>query len=215
MNCFKTAGGRGFYIGHIQSRKGRAYAGLSVRQKRALHNVLLQEQGCVCCYCGAPLGMVKHGRVRQGLLRSNRPGNVRVAHPRPRDPAMDYDNICLSCAAGPGEEPHCAASQGGRALPVSPAQADCLSFFAFGTDGSIYPNPNRTAQEQEMARETIEILGLDSKGLRQKRAAILKYVHQCLLGDRGFLSRLTRRDGSSCHLPFYFAALSYYGRRKA
>ncbi|MDO5536794.1 MAG: retron system putative HNH endonuclease [Desulfovibrionaceae bacterium] len=203
----------------------RTYGSLSTVQRKKLRAALIEEQGYVCCFCGDALGMID-GRlgVDQGPVTGLN-HNIRIAHLKPQSAApdltLDYDNMCASCESGGGKngrgvkgEKHCDLRQGDRFLPVEPTQEDCLSYFAFGTDGSIYPNPNKSESEQEKARETIEILGLNSEDLRQKRVAVVKHVHQCLLKDRSFLNRIAARNELGCHMPFYFAALSYYGRSR-
>ena len=187
----------------------------------ALRNALLLEQGFVCCFCGCAIGPCNDkGEVFQIPLESIRPHNIRNAHitPQSRDEGktLDYANLCASCNTSKHtrDEKHCDEAQGSRELPVSPLQEDCISYFFFGSDGEILPNPKLTEEEQEMASATISILRLNSNSLITARKQILQETVNLIkeLGKLTVLDRLFQRNAQGAFAPYYFVPLRHFQR---
>ena len=214
------------------------YKDMPMPLRRELRNALLHEQGYVCCFCGTALGRKENTCIVQMPLARGEHHNVRNAHIAPQsrapDRVLDYDNICASCDGSFNrmrypdvrKEAHCDIRQGDALLPVTPLQEDCLSYFSFSTDGSVHPNPAKSLEDQEKARQTIAILGLNAGILRCMRAGLLRLIEEVVhkiqekgwpdgdgeAGVAALLDNLARRDRDGRFAPFYFVALSYFGR---
>lgn len=199
-----------------KSNPGRLYNDLPSPLKREIRNSLLKEQGFVCCFCGTAIGKKESdATVIQVLVQKGDLHNTRNAHiiPQSQDRAktLDYSNICASCDSSPGAtEKHCDIAQKDSCLPVSPLQHDCLSFFSFSVDGTIFPNPDKSPEDQVMAKETIKTLGLAARILNSQRDAILKIAEDCLRKNTKYLDNLSKKDRNGCFAPFYFVPLCYY-----
>lgn len=185
----------------------------------ALRNALLDEQGFVCCFCGCGLGPVSPGSklASQRPLKKGDGHNIRNAHiiPQSVEPgrALDYANICASCNTDKHkDQEHCDARQANNRLPISPLQQDCLSFFSFDADGKIYPNSQKSPEDQQRAQQTIDILGLDDPALCHDRKESLKTFSDSMEElQQVALRNLSRRNRHGAFTPFYFVVLSYYG----
>lgn len=135
------------------------YADLGTERKRAVHLALMEEQGCICCYCET---------------RINEDGS-HIEHLRPQkrypDSDLDYHNLLASCQRelqARTEEPlHCGMLKGDwydDSLMVSPLAADCEKRFRFTADGGILP-----LEDDRAAETTIRKLGLNIDKLRAMR----------------------------------------------
>jgi uncharacterized protein (TIGR02646 family) len=131
-------------------------------QKRELHEVLLQEQGYLCCYCEIQI-------ARQ---------HSHIEHVKPQNPyselSLDYFNLLASCQGEntpPYKKPiHCGQKKGNELLKVSPLDPNCTDFFRYTEAGEIVPAQNGNEQEAE---DTIEILGINiNKLIRLRKSAI-------------------------------------------
>ncbi|WP_165067588.1 retron system putative HNH endonuclease [Desulfovibrio sp. ZJ200] len=187
--------------------------------KKALQNSLLDEQGYVCCFCGSSLGKIDYqGAIIQAPLSKGDNHNIRVAHIEPQSVnislSLDYSNICASCDSSLDGEEHCDIAQRAQCLPVSPLEQDCLSFFSFDILGNIYPNKDKSDNEQKMANETIKILGLQAPSLvlkRQKAINILLKaieMNACLL-DSDHIEKIMQKDINGLFMEFYFVIYKY------
>lgn len=141
------------------------YGGLSGALKRLLHQRLLEEQGCLCCYCG----------------RRVDPASSHIEHFRPQTPfdqyQLAYDNLFASCQreTQPGEPLHCGKLKNDWFDPlllISPLQPDCETRFRFTADGGIHP----AQVAYTAATETREHLGLNISKLQRLRAGAIDAV---------------------------------------
>lgn len=217
------------------SHPGKHFKQIERNIKRKVRASILAEQGYVCCFCGSALGVQSSASEEycQQTFDDNANHNVRLAHiiPKSKDPTkeLDYTNICASCDStkscninnecidGGSEDPnHCDVSQRDNLLPIAPTMEDCLTYFSFGSDGTINPNPLKSEDEQEMAKKTIEILGLNCTILQVKRKNILKTFREEMkdIKDRKVLiqklDNLNKKNRAGFYAPFYFVPLSYF-----
>jgi len=178
-----------------------SFDGMSGNLKRTLHNVLLSEQGWICCYCNRRVdGSSSH-----------------IEHLRPRSKfpqdELRYENLLASCQREeqPGDPLQCGKLKGDwfdEALFISPLHPDCESRFRFTADGSIYPAHVSDAA----ARETQRRLGLDIPKLRRLREgaidAILADLAALTAHDIQRLSRpLVQRDAAGRFPEFCVAVV--------
>ncbi len=140
------------------------YDELSGKEKRAVKQTLMREQGGICCYC------------ERRLME----GDSHIEHFQPQsderiDP-LDFSNLLCSCQnqLAKGEPRHCGNLKGDwfdAELLVSPFTPACETRFSYNGDGHI----SSSAGEQDMAaKETIKRLGLDLPKLNSLRAAAIE-----------------------------------------
>lgn len=167
--------------------------------KAVLRQALIQEQGCLCCYCQSSF--------------SNK--DVHIEHFRPQhdqqcDP-LDYANMLCSCQGSlqKGEPRHCGMGKGDwfdEKLLLSPLDADCESRFVFTGDGRILPRDNDPAAAESIAR-----LGLNIPKLRRLRQAVLADFLEANVSDaelRDWLAAHIARDLQGCY-GAYPTAVAY------
>ena len=175
-------------------------------EKIDVHMALLQEQGCICCYCGT--------RIEKD--------NSHIEHVRPRDGfltlELEYSNMTASCEGGTRDSPlsknHCGHRKDNwydSRLFVSPLDPDCESYFVFTTAGEMLPVSDPTRAKK--ARETISRLGLDiSKLTRMRREALEPIIEgiDSLTEREGrmLLTQFNQRNASGRYTPFCFAIVS-------
>lgn len=190
------------------------YHNLKSKYKRILRESLLKEQGFVCCFCGDALGRKDKSNIIQIVPKKKDKHNIRNAHiiPQSADTSLtlDYNNICASCDSVGHSDKHCDVAQENNVLPITPLQPDCLSFFCFQADGKIYPNPQKSPEEQKRADKTIKILNLDCPFLNQQRESILKSAASTAGTDVKRLNNLCHKNTSGAFAPFFFVPLRYY-----
>ncbi len=132
--------------------------------KQVVKQALLDEQGYLCCYCEV--------RTDQGT------GHIEHLAPRHTHPDLQlaYENLLYCCGETPkGQPTTCGhARRPDDPVPVSPLQPDCESRFLYTELGEMLPRN----EEDFDARETVRILKLNEKLLRDVRAEVYQEVIQ-------------------------------------
>lgn len=201
---------------------------LKSKAKNRLRNILLLEQGFVCCFCGIKLGTIsKKNRILQ-IKVMPKAHNVRLAHIHPRSSCkcsdLDYTNICASCNTEPTIHTHCDIAQGDRLLPISPLHKKCLNHFHFNSAlGTIEPHPKLKQDQEKKARNTIDILNLNSVDLKNSRLKAMEafeeefekainedYINKKLYSK--IYHKLSKRDRKGTFNEFYFIVIAKYPR---
>ena len=134
----------------------------------ALKQYLYEEQGGICCYCGAKLEYPYGAQYR-------------VEHVKPKEkyPELsgEYKNLLLSCRASQEEVAirkgtpkkerkgliHCDEAKDSEEITYSPLNPDCTKAYTYGIDGSI-------TGVDEVANKDIETLGLGCDYLKRRRS---------------------------------------------
>lgn len=134
------------------------YGELSGKEKKAVKDALMAEQGYLCCYC-------------ERRLADN---DSHIEHFKPQsetavDP-LDFSNMLCSCQdqLKKGDPRHCGNLKSDwfvDALLISPFDPGCENRFSFTGDGGIEPSQANDAA----ATETIKRLGLNIPKLRDLR----------------------------------------------
>jgi len=208
---------------HNWYRKNRRllWRNIPPSKKNRLRNIILKEQGFICCFCGSKIGNISNRSIiLQEAVRPNQ-HNIRLAHITPRSSRLcsqlDYLNICASCNAEGGTHIHCDISQASCVLPVTPLQENCLSYFYFNSFGRIKPNPNLSNDEQAKAVETIKILNLNSDNLEISRQVTIKEFEDSfsdvLENDELYnelYTKLITKDANGVYNEFYFIIIANY-----
>jgi len=147
------------------------YIYLQNPEKRELHEVLIREQGYICCYCGMRI-------IRE---------SSHIEHLKPQsttnpDLTLEYTNLLASCQRDrePKKPIHCGIAKDDwhdEDLMVSPLQPNCEDFFIYADDGQILATD--ALEKKAAATTTIDRLCLNIP----KLIAIRKEVIQNLLAD--------------------------------
>lgn len=156
--------------------------------KQTVHEALLKEQGFICCYCEASVGM----------------DDSHIEHFRPRrfsNLQLDYSNLHCSCQREPsaGAPHHCGYAKNDwfdHTLLVSPMASDCQDRFKFNGAGVIGPRRDDDAG----AKTTIRKLCLDLPKLRALRAAALEPLYLLPTTE---IKQLLKRDDEGRFVAFY------------
>lgn len=215
--CAASQDYHNWYVNHSHL----PWESIKTAKKNILRNMILKEQGFICCFCGSKIGNVLNGNII--LQESVRPNqhNIRMAHITPRSSCLcsqlDYQNICASCNAEGGTHIHCDISQDSCVLPITPLQENCLSYFYFNSLGRINPNPNLSNDEQAKAFETIKILNLNSDNLEISRREIIEEFEDAfsdvLENDELYnelYTKLVTKDANGIYNEFYFIVIANY-----
>jgi len=175
-------------------------------EKRAVHQSLVDEQGCICCYCGA--------RVERATSH--------IEHIKPRSlyPSLefDYQNMLASCEGGTLDglrrgETHCGHRKRywyDEHLFVSPLDASCETYFRYLASGEISSTDDSGARPA--TEETIKRLGLNSASLQAARKNAIDAIVSVLApGDHARATRLlhgfSQRDAGGRFAPFCMAII--------
>lgn len=179
------------------------YNDLSGDTKKAIKEVLMTEQGYICCYCERRL----------------KDADSHIEHFRPQsDPAsdaLDFSNLLCSCQnnLNKGEPRHCGNKKEDWFDPqllISPFDPDCDNKFAFAGDGVI----RATVEDDQAATETISRLGLDIPKLNALRAqAIEPFLEEDLSQEdmRRFVTGYLQEDEAG-HFGEFWTTIQYLFR---
>jgi uncharacterized protein (TIGR02646 family) len=143
------------------------YDNLRGSDKQAVHVSLVAEQGFVCCYCGARIG------IEDSHIEHFRPQSL---YP---DLQLDYYNLLASCLRQPaaGDPRHCGVSKDDwydEKLMVSPMIADCGEFFRYKENGEIFAS--RDPMRVPAVTETIDKLNLNAYNLAESRKRAISAI---------------------------------------
>lgn len=129
---------------------------------------LYEEQGGICCYCGAKLEYPVNSKSRVEHVKSKNTYRELVG---------EYENLLLSCDLTEDEynemsnSPkkrhkkylHCDAAKGSNEIIYSPLNPDCQNAYIYGIDGSV-------TGADEVAKKDIKTLGLGCSYLKRRRS---------------------------------------------
>ncbi|MBM7834928.1 retron system putative HNH endonuclease [Clostridium sardiniense] len=156
--------------------------------RNKLKDVLLIEQGHICCYCGQAIKLEK----------------CVLEHIKPKEHypelALDYTNLVCSCCGGQTNRQknknypvYCDAKKGKEEIDILPTDKDCENRFMFDDQGNIF-----AAREGDTeAENTIDILGLNTPTLVNKRRAAIdayRYLDSRNLDWEQEIEKLIKRD---------------------
>jgi uncharacterized protein (TIGR02646 family) len=143
--------------------------------KSNLRQVLLEEQGYICCYCNQGIA----NNYLTIIEHLNPKGKLEF-----RSQVFEYNNLLACCNGGERDtnkprETYCTAKKGDFLLEnwfISPLSPECDLFFGYDLQGKIF-----ALNENNDARKTIEFLGLKAKSLELlKKKAIETYIYDIL-----------------------------------
>jgi uncharacterized protein (TIGR02646 family) len=134
-----------------------------------LQDVLLKEQGYICCYCEREIDEDR-GHFEHVMPRSCKTEDG-VTEGRQRE--LDYHNIVFSCTKVVAKQQvdekddkiTCGHQKGDwydETLFITPLQEECESVFRYKDDGTVVP---ANGSDSDKARETIERLKLNGEPL--------------------------------------------------
>ena len=175
--------------------------------KEALRQVLLAEQGYLCCYCNRPL-QNDHTTTLEHFLPKDRGKYPHLV--------FAYENLLACCDGGERDkskprETHCDAKKGNNdpTSPisiVSPLEERCEDFFEFDEMGNI-----SAVGDGEQAVATIKFLGLDARALNTLRGRYInEYILEIWADNMDTAAEITslRQKVNGKYFPFFTAIIS-------
>ena len=172
--------------------------------KKPIMDALMREQGHICCYCESRL--INNKSHLEHLIPQDvdDPEKGHIEHLVPQSEAtcdpLDYANMLCSCTQE-GHKLHCGMQKGSTIIPITPLEPDCEHAFKYTADGYISP-----ADNNKDAKDTIDILRLDIKKLRDKRHDAIKPFLDSTLSPQefnDFVSGYLQKDTHGRFSPFY------------
>lgn len=129
---------------------------------------MINEQDGLCCYCEIAI---------------NGDGDTHIEHHKPKSnpkyqrDTFNYQNLFACCQ----NSDSCGHKKQSGYFPelVSPLSGNCQDRFIYTGMGNIIP----TDEDDSFAHDTIALLGLDCKRLRDRRESILKTLEHSGIGD--------------------------------
>lgn len=183
----------------------RREEGLVYYSKQQLRELLLTEQGYLCCYCTQEIDHTPKTTIEHLFPQAEDEDKGKI---------FDYMNL-LACCNGGEQDPkprqqHCGLARGSKPLLITPLMPDCESYFMYDQEGHILPTTSE-------AKQTIEILQLDIPKLKNLREiAISQYVFvdedkRTLISPEDaklLINRLQQRDQYDKFKPFCVAIMN-------
>lgn len=141
-----------------------------------IFNALMQDQGCLCCYCQSEI-TADTARLVQFVPAE--------------DEALQYTNLYLACNYSNNLPPlhqHCYIKKGTDLIPKYIADENCADYFRYNTLGEIVPagefrtirkcqdNYRKLTPVQQAVLSAIDILNLNAERLCEQRKAIYTQV---------------------------------------
>jgi len=204
-----------------KDNKTAVYNNVPVDIKEIVRHSLLEEQGYICCYCGARI------EKEVTIIEHIKPKGL----PEYSKHQLDYDNFLGSCNGGTDKRTkqrenggdlkvirkiplHCDASKDNEIINITPLDENCENKFNYFEDGRITGNGSD-------AKNTIEILNLNNPILRNIRKNAFRAYNEDiemieLLVDNSeedliieLLNDISCLDGTGKHKPYFYCALNY------
>lgn len=186
---------------------GACYNDMPQKVKEEVRQSLVSEQGGICCYCGSRI-VPNHHSVIEHLYPK---GLKQYSHLQ-----LEYTNLLCSCDGGESDRTRkpkaekrkfpsfCDDKKNNRILNLTPLDPTCETQFSYDEEGHIYG-------ETDVAREAIEILGLECSPLVNLRKAAIKPYLNLELDEDGWNEEIAdlsqRHDGN--FRSFCFAVIYY------
>lgn len=178
------------------------YKNLPSDVHKELHQILLEEQGFLCCYTGLRIN------YKNSHIEHIKPQSISKKDPHDHDD-VNYYNMLAAYPKPPNipkretktkKCPFGATFREDKELSVSPLCSDCQRKFIFDIDGGI-ESANRDTKNKEdredEASKTIRALNLDHPSLVEMRKAAIDeflYSEDCVI-SRFKMERLINQQG--------------------
>lgn len=138
------------------------------REKGKLRQVLMKEQGFICCYC----------------MQRIKPETSHIEHWKPRSlyPELqsDYKNLLAACGGNEGNPQHlqhCDRRKGDREITLNPTNPKCETLIKYSSNGEIY------SDDETGSRELNDVLNLNNQTLVINRKNALDFVIRKLTAE--------------------------------
>ena len=138
--------------------------------KDGLRQQLLQEQGCICCYCMQ--------RISDEIDRTTGQSRMKIEHWAPQsiydgqngkpDRCLDYSNLLGACRGNEGQPSrlhHCDSRKGDTEIKINPTLPICEQQIYYSFSGEILSN------DPDITEDLNETLNLNMQTLRNNRKA--------------------------------------------
>jgi len=199
-----------------------AYEGYS--DKDALREILLKEQGYICCYCiqriTNELIEVKGKCQYKTCIEHWAPRKIYNGENGRPDLRLNYRNLIAACDGNQGRPKHlycCDKSKDNKEITINPTQSSCESQFYFSNSGEV------TSDDIDIKNDLDNILRLNIQIHRNNRVAALTKALQQLqplmpksqLAPRiqKVIDQLSRHDEMGQHEPYFAYAVFHLRKR--
>jgi len=177
----------------VKNKKVKTYHALIEHPeiKAMLKNALTEEQLGLCCYCCDVL--------RTSHIEHFKPQTL---YPKL---SLDYQNMHVSCSSDKLKKRHCGAKKDNhdpcdaeRAI-ICPLNPNCSELFEYDQLGYISP-----ANDNKLAKDTIDVLGLNDPSLRSSRRAVIEAYYSC--------PEYWKEKISDNPLPSFYNVIEYFAK---
>ncbi len=143
LSDWKKANPHGRYPDLDKSEQGKS-------TRRAIRRTATEEQFGLCAYCCKQIDEANstNEHIASQMATPNK--------------TLDFTNIVASCKT----PKRCNQARGSRNLPLTPLMPECETELKFRLSGKV-------KGETERAAKTIDILGLDTKAIREERKQLV------------------------------------------
>lgn len=124
----------------------KRYETLQPAVRQAIRRAAIREQFGLCGYC-----------CKKISLEESTSEHV-ISQQSDKNQTLNFANIIASC----NKKNRCNQARGSKKLPLTPLMRECETELKFYLSG-------RVEGQTERAKETIEVLGLDNKAIREER----------------------------------------------
>lgn len=130
------------------------YEYLPSKERKALLDALIDEQGYICCYCGMEI--------------SDETSHVEHLAPQSSHPhlSLEYTNLLASCGISEKYRPkydsvlhckeHCGQKRGNLDMTIKPTEPNCETKFSYTAKGEILPNDDPTVIALNLNHTTLK-----------------------------------------------------------
>ena len=132
------------YVDYIYSTPGIDFRHIDKYYKDILKKQILEDQGCLCCYCGTRINLENSTLEHLNAVSITRKSKNISGIPE----ELQYENILAACDGGiipkskrNGNKQilHCDKSRGNKKIPYTPLDPECIEDnFDYDSDGNIF-----------------------------------------------------------------------------
>ena len=153
------------------------YAGLP---KEELREQLLQEQGCICCYCMKRIPQTLKADEIQRHFPSSKIAHV-LSQDNHSDQQLNYQNLLIACNGNFGQPEKvqtCDTFQGSKDFHFNPAGSRNIEeLIKYNGLGEIY------SDDKQLNKELVEVLNLNTYDLVRIRKERYKFYQDLIVRE--------------------------------
>jgi len=140
-------------------------------EKNDLRDVLLKEQGYLCCYCMQTIRTYEKMKIEHF-----KPYSVYNGKNGKEDLTLVYSNLLAVCCESntPKHLVHCDVTKQNKEIKLNPTKKQLMDLIKFGSNGKVY------TENETYDKEIDEILNLNTERLKKERESICKTIEYAI-----------------------------------